>query len=125
MVTVLLTARIIAAIYIVAGVATLMGRLNFMGMVDELEKSPALTFICGAIGIAAGGTIITFHNVWAANLTVVITLIGWMFLMGGVAYILFPKIISFCKKSLPNERVLGFLMILFGFFVAYVGYSNQ
>lgn len=84
-------ARILSVIYISSGIAVVIGRLNFRQMTEDLTESPALTSITGSSGLIIGMVLVTRHNHWVKDWTVLITLISWGLLIGGFTMILFPK----------------------------------
>ncbi|MBU1913320.1 MAG: hypothetical protein KKB22_07300, partial [Candidatus Omnitrophica bacterium] len=72
--------------------------------------------------------IILTHNVWAANWTVMITIIGWAGLIKGIWIIVFPNTVyKFMQVYQKNKSlqiihpivalILGTILSFFGFFV--------
>lgn len=104
------------------GIALLAGTINFDNIVNEIEKSPALTFLSGSIGIMIGTILIEYHNLWVKNWNVIITIISWAFLIGGVTVVIIPKTLSFYKSFRKNSRLLGIIMLIFGAFMGYFGF---
>jgi len=118
----IIVAKIIGVIYISAGIAVLIGQLNFNTIAEDLNRSPALTFIAGACAIMIGLVLIEYHNIWVKNWTVLITLISWAFFIGGLVIVLFPKSLLYISKYYKHSRVWGIFMICFGLFFAYFGF---
>jgi len=118
----ILIAKIFSVIYLASGIAVLFATVNFENIVKDFEKSPALTFVAGCVGIAAGLVLLQFHNLWVKNWTVVITILFWCMLIGGVIAVIFPKSLSYKKGFIKNSRLLGICMILFGMLAGYFGF---
>ncbi len=118
----ILIAKIISVIYISTGIAVLIGTISFNDIVNDFEKSPALTFVSGCVGIIAGIILIEYHNIWVKNWTVLITIISWFMLIGGVIVVIIPKSLSYFKSFYKNSRLLGICMIIFGMVIAYFGF---
>ena len=118
----ILVARIVALTYLSAGIAALSGKISFSKVVEEFEKNTALTFIAGLISIVLGMILVTYHNIWVKNWTVLITIIGWMSLLKGIMLIVLPQSISFFKNWYKNTRAWGFLMITVGLIFGYFGF---
>lgn len=119
----ILLAKIISIIYMSTGIALLVGTINFDKIVDDIEKSPALIFISGCLGIIIGTILIEYHNLWIKNWNVIITIISWAFLIGGVTVVMFPKSLSFFHKDFRKKsRLMGIVMIIFGAFMGYFGF---
>lgn len=119
----ILIAQVISVIYISTGIAVLLGTVNFNEIVSDLEESPALTFIAGSAGIIIGLILIEYHNFWVKNWTVLITLISWLFLVGGIVVVIFPKALSYYSGILNFPRLLGTFMIIFGMVFGYFGFA--
>ncbi|MCR4336368.1 MAG: hypothetical protein NUV91_00980 [Candidatus Omnitrophica bacterium] len=118
----ILVAKILTLTYISAGIAALRGKINFAQMIEEFEKSPALTFITGFIALVFGATLVQYHNIWTKDWIVLITIVGWISLLKGIILIAFPQSVSSFKSWYKNTRVWGIIMILFGALFAYFGF---
>jgi len=118
----ILIAKVISVIYISAGIAVLIGTVNINVIAEDLKKSSALTFVCGCVGIIAGVLLINYHNIWVNNWQVLITIMSWLFLIGGVVIVLFPKTMIYCKGLVTGSRYWGIFMVLFGMLFAYFGF---
>ena len=117
-----LVARIIAVIYVSGGIAILFRKVNFNDIAENLNKSPALTFIAGSFGIIIGMVLVQYHNNWVMNWTVLITIISWLFLIGGLMVVVFPGSLSYCAKFYKQSPAWGIFMICFGLLFGYFGF---
>jgi predicted MFS family arabinose efflux permease len=117
-----LVARIISIIYISSGIAVLIGAINFNDIVKDFEKSPALTFVAGLAGIIIGLVLIEYHNIWVENWEVLITIISWLFLIGGIVVVIVPKSLTYFNNLYKKPRILGLFMICFGLLLGYFGF---
>jgi len=118
----ILIARIISVIYVSTGIAVIIGTVDFNRIVDGLKTSPALTFIAGATAIIGGIFLIEYHNLWVKNWTVLITIISWFLLIGGIVVLIFPKFLSYYNQLLKNSRLLGSFILIFGLIMGYFGF---
>jgi len=118
----ILVAKILALTYISAGIAALSGKISFSKMIEEYENSPALLFVTGFIAISLGMLLVEYHNIWRANWTVLVTLVGWGMLLKGVALIAFPQTLSYFKSWCKNARAWGIFMIALGLLFGYFGF---
>jgi len=118
----LLIAKIFSIVYIVSGIAVLMGSVDFNKVVDEFEKSTALTFISGCVGIIFGMILVNYHNIWTKNWTVLITILSWLMLIGGITVVIFPQFLSYFKGWIKRDKLLGFFMVAFGLLMGYFGF---
>ena len=115
-------AKIISIIYISSGIAVLIGTVDLNKLVEEFDKSPTMTYLAGCFGIIFGMILVNYHNHWVSNWTVLITLIAWIMLIGGILVIVFPKSILHYKKFATGSRYWGIFMILLGIVFGYFGF---
>ena len=118
----ILIAKIISVIYIASGIAILTGTFKISDFVNEFEKSPTLTFLSGCIGIIFGMILVNYHNIWVKNWTVIITIISWIMLIGGVLVVIVPGALIYMKKLIKDNRLWGVFMLLFGLVLGYFGF---
>jgi hypothetical protein len=90
--------------------------------VIEFEKSPALTFVSGCVAIILGMILVTYHNIWVGNWRVIITIISWIMLVGGVSVVIIPKSLFFMKGLIKDNRLWGLFMLIFGMLIGYFGF---
>jgi uncharacterized membrane protein len=93
-------------------------------LIDEFERSPALTLITGVVAYGLGTAIILTHRVWTDPLAVVVSLIGWIAAIEGLLLIAWPAPLwslgramlrgSGARISLLVTLVLGLLLALLG-----------
>lgn len=117
-----LIAKLISVIYISSGLAVLFRQVDFKKIADDFEKSAALIFFAGTFGIILGMILVQYHNIWVKNWTVLITIISWLMLVGGVIVVIFPKSLSYMSKFYKPSPVWGIFMICFGLLFGYFGF---
>ncbi|NQT22823.1 MAG: hypothetical protein HQ579_05205 [Candidatus Omnitrophica bacterium] len=120
-------ARIFGLCYLILGVGLLFNRKVFQQVMGDFCKNMALVFLGGIFALVIGVVIILKHNIWVANWTVLITLIGWLGLIKGIWIIVFPNTVpKFMEAYQKNENLLivhsvgalifGAVLTYFGFF---------
>jgi uncharacterized membrane protein len=120
-------ARIFGLCYLILGVSFLLNRKAFQQVIDDFGKNAALVFYSGLFPLIIGIVIILTHNLWVANWTVIVTIIGWLALIKGVWIIVFPNSVSrFMQIYQRNANlliihgigalILGVVLTFFGFF---------
>ena len=117
-----LIAKIISVIYVSSGIAILIGTINLNDIVKDFDKSPALTVVAGSVGIIIGIVLIYYHNIWIRSWEVIITIISWLFLIGGIIVVIIPKSLIYFNKLYKSFRILGLFMLLFGLIIGYFGF---
>ena len=119
-----LVAKIISIIYISSAIAILLRTIDFNNIVNDFIKSPALTFVAGSVGIATGLVLIEYHNLWVNNWSIVITIISWLFLIGGIVVVIFPKSLTLYNNFIKNTKLLALGMFVIGIVMGYLGFMN-
>jgi hypothetical protein len=109
-----------------AGIAGLTGQISWNAMLDEFERSPALTFITGFICFVLGGVLIITHDVWTDVLAIIVSLIGWIVAVEGLLIMASPQpLLAFSRKLVPNQRAVSLIAILFGAFLIIAGLTGR
>ncbi len=119
-------AKLIGPVLIVIGLGLLVKPADFREMATDFLSSRALIFISGLLTLVAGLAIVLTHNVWEFNWPVIITILGWLFVFGGVFRILFPDSVQSMGTSMLDKpammTVSGAIQILLGLWLCYLGY---
>ena len=58
-------------------------------LVESVSRDPALVLVSGVLSFVAGLAVVRVHNYWAGDWAVLVTILGWLLLVGLVR-ILFP-----------------------------------
>jgi hypothetical protein len=123
--TSLFIARLIGPLLLVAGAATLINQENMRRMATDFLNSRPLVYVVGVLTLLAGLVIVNTHNVWE-GWPVIITIFGWLCVIGGAARILIPdKIRGLGEAMLEKSGVLtggGLVQALIGAVLFYFGY---
>ena len=111
---------------IVIGVGLLLKQTEFREMATDFLSSRALIFVSGLLTLVTGLAIVLTHNVWEFNWPVIITILGWLSVFGGVFRILFPDSVQSMGTSMLDKpatmTVSGAIQIVLGLWLSYVGY---
>src|SRR3954452_21096434 len=83
-------ARLIGPVMLVIGLAVFANQRAFRDMAEEFLASRALMFLSGLLIMPVGLAIVLTHNVWAVDGRVMITLFGWLNLIGGAVRLVAP-----------------------------------
>jgi hypothetical protein len=127
--TSLYLAKLIGPTLIVIGIGMLINRDGYRAMAREFLGSRALIYLAGLFAFVPGLAVVLAHNVWAADWRVVITILGWLALIGGAFRILFPQEVTRIGTRLtanPNTMLIGGVVtIVLGAILSFYGYARQ
>ena len=105
-------ARIIGPLLVVPAVGAVLNLGTYQRLIEEFGKSPALCYLGGFMALLMGLVILELLGKWEARWSVIITILGWIALVKGVALILFPGIVL--NLWYPHLESTAPLMISFG-----------
>lgn len=126
--TSLFLARLLGPMLVVLAIGLVACQVSWRSMAKEFIASRPLLFLSGLLTLLGGLAIVNTHNVWTAGWPVVITIFGWLAVVGGAARMLFPQtVIGLGKRMLENKTYLtgaGIVEGLIGLWLCYVGYMT-
>ena len=124
--TSILIARLIGPVLAVAGLAGLVNPKAVQELAREFLASRALIFITGVLTLVAGLAIVNAHNLWTAGWPVIITIFGWLAVLGGVVRMAFPAAIKPIGEAMLAKaallRVANGAWLVLGAYLMFVGY---
>jgi uncharacterized protein YjeT (DUF2065 family) len=120
-------AQIIAVVYVLAGLGMLLNKAYYHKGINAMLKDSGFLLLGGMLSTVAGFLIITYHNIWVQDWTVIITIFGWLALIKGILFLVFPNKLDFItdmykKQNMVNiaalvALVIGVILGYYGFFV--------
>jgi len=94
----------------------------------QLGRDPALIFVSGILLFVAGIAIVRVHNVWSGGWPVLVTVLGWLALVG-ILRMFFPTRFAGVAAQFGASRALlvgcAIIMLMLGGFVSYKAYSRD
>lgn len=124
--TSVLIAKLMGPTMVVMAVAILKDRDDITQIAREFINSRALVFLAGVLTFLAGLAVTIHHNIWVADWPVLITIIGWAMIIGGIIRIAMPNIVvSWGEKMLEARNgilLAGIVWLAIGAFLSFVGY---
>ena len=120
-------ASLLGPFFLVVGVGMAATPESWRTMAGEFLASRALIFVAGLLAFLPGLAIVLTHNVWAFDWRLIITVIGWLGLIGGVFRLLFPMQVRAIGTAIigGSDQVLraaGVVASLLGLVLAYYGF---
>jgi len=126
--TSLFLAKLIGPVCLVIGLALLINGAAFRALAGDFLNNPALMFLSGVITLPAGLAIVLTHNVWAGDWRILITILGWLAVIGGLFRLLAPQRASAVGRTiLANPSTLHIstgVYLLIGALLCFFGYRH-
>jgi hypothetical protein len=83
-------AGLIGPTLLVTGIAVFLNGSLFPQMIEAASADLIIIFLSGFLLFVVGVAIVRVHNVWAAGWPLIITVLGWLCILGGVVRLWFP-----------------------------------
>jgi len=118
--------QIFGVFFLIVGVGIIFNLVHYTTVTGALTKDPVQMYMWGIINVLVGFLIIHAHNVWVQDWTVMITLIGWISLIKGTCFLIFPDTTKKINRSILKMNGImmlgGFITLLLGVFFSYYGF---
>ncbi|MFC1548831.1 hypothetical protein ACFL5E_02610 [Candidatus Omnitrophota bacterium] len=124
--TSLFLAKLLGPYFIIVAVGVLFNLKFYYRVMEDFSKNTALLYLGGIMALFFGLLIVLFHNVWAFNWAVIITLMGWLGIIKGIWIICFPNTIArmtaaYVKKG-PVIVINLIVILILGIVLSVMGY---
>jgi cytochrome bd-type quinol oxidase subunit 2 len=118
-------AGLIGPTLIAIAVALLLNLESFPALAESVSRDPLLIFVSGVLMFIAGLAIVRVHNRWEADWTVLVTVLGWIALIGGLARMMFPIELAAMATKFSQDTGLIVVLLVVGAFLSYKGYGRK
>ena len=124
-----LIAGLMGPLLLAIGVAILLNRDLFPAIARQLSQNYAVVFIAGMLALVAGVAIVRVHNIWSGGWPVIVTVLGWLSIVGGLARMWLPQLagpITDAVASNPAILLLAAIVVLaLGGFLTFKSYGSS
>jgi hypothetical protein len=121
-------AKLIGPVFVTMGVGMLLNAPIFRILAEQFLSSYALIFLAGLLTLSAGIALVLAHNVWVGDWRLIITLIGWLSVIGGMFRIVAPNLVVRIGGAAIGHgavfMVAGFAVLVLGGVLSYFGYAD-
>jgi hypothetical protein len=102
---------------------------SFPELAEQVSRDPGLIFLSGILLFVAGLSIVRVHNVWVGGWPVLVTVLGWVAILSGLARMLFPTQLAAIAATVaqkPGGIIAGAVILLvLGAFLSFKGYTRD
>ena len=122
-------AKLIGPIALVIGAGIMLNAAMFRRLAEEFVADDALVYLSGMLTMTAGMAIVLTHNLWVADWPTIITVLGWLMVIGGAVRIAFPQWTEafgrrMLKHPAPTLTVAAIVWLALGALLCYFGYFH-
>jgi hypothetical protein len=122
-----LIAGLIGPLLAALGCAMLVNREMFPVIIDQISHDYGLIVLSGMLSLLAGIAIVRVHNVWSGGWQIIVTLFGWLAIVGGLARMWVPQLagpIANTFTASPAALIAPAVVLLaLGGFLSYKAYG--
>lgn len=122
-------AKLIGPVFLAIGAGLLLNGPIYRPMIEQFLASYAFVYLSGLLALPVGIAILLVHNVWAPDWRVIITVFGWLAMIGGVFRIVYPQLIQRLGGAVAHlsaaPAVGGALMLVLGGALSFFGYRGK
>ena len=109
------------------GLSVLLNRELAPALAEQLSRDLGLIVVSGGLLLVAGLAIVRSHNVWT-GWPVLVTLLGWLAVIGGVLRILIPgRLAALAPSLVQNGGIVtgaSVLVLVLGVYITAMGYRS-
>ena len=102
---------------------------TFLLLSEQISRDTGLIFVSGILLFVAGLAILRAHNIWVGGWPVLVTVLGWLAILGGLLRMLFPTRLAEIAAAVGGSTggiIAGTVVLLvLGAFLSVKGYSRD
>lgn len=115
---------------LIAGAAAVLLNLGaWPALAEQALRDPPLIFASGFPLFVAGLAVVRAHNRWTGSWPVLVTVFGWLAILGGLSRILLPtRLVDIAVPLVHSTAVLAtvaVVLLVAGAFLSFKSYSHE
>jgi uncharacterized protein YjeT (DUF2065 family) len=119
-------AKAIGLYWLAAGIGLLVAPQRLGAMVEDIERSPGLTWMIGLGTLAIGVAILIPHHVLYDPLSVIVTVLALVFAIEGLVLLAFPQILfGLARPFVASARLWAIVSIVLGAVMLLAGLTGR
>jgi len=121
--------QVFSLYYIAVGIGILVNPQFYKRIFEEFIERTSILYLGGVIALGVGYFIVAFHNTWTKDLSVIITIVGWLALVKGILIFICPGLMIAVTKAIiskeRNLRIQAVVVIILGLLFAFLGFCPK
>ena len=121
-------ARLIGPAFVAVGLGVLANGPFYTALILEAVHSPTLIYFSGLMALVPGLAILNVHRSWS-GWPVIITIIGWLMVIGGVIRLVLPATTATLASDLYSKPfvllIVALVVLVVGAYLCFEGYRGQ
>ncbi len=124
----ILLGKIIGVTMVVAGLSLIIKRAQWLAITKDLIEKPTILYTAALFEFVIGLIIVLIHPIWIPCWPVIITILGWMMMIGSAFYLLLPhKVIKDSLKTFAKPSYIvfkGVILVLLGAYISVMAFGE-
>jgi len=121
-------ARLIGPLFLIMGLGMVVEGDTVRALSVEFLSNLSLIYLAGMLALVAGLAIVNAHNLWVADWRIIVTILGWLSIIGGIVRLLFPGKVQALGTGMiahPHAMIIGGIVVLvLGCILSWAGYER-
>jgi hypothetical protein len=121
-------AKLIGPVFAAMGIGMLLNAAVYRILAEQFLASYALIYLAGLLTLTAGIALVLAHNVWAGDWRLIITVLGWLGVIGGAFRTVWPQEVVAIGSAVISHgeafMIGGFVVLVLGGVLSYFGYAD-
>ena len=123
-----LIARLVGPLFVVIGLGVLLNASFYEGAIIEGVHSPTLVYLSGVASLLAGLAVLNAYRTWTASWRVIVTILGWLCVIGGIVRVVLPNLVGWLATTLYSGAtsllIVGIIVLVVGGYLSFEGYRG-
>lgn len=119
--------RVIGPYIVIACVAAVVRASDMQALFSELDANSMLTWLSGVLAVVFGLIVVAFHPYWRGAAAIVVSVVGWLGVLEGLLFLIFPAPVVSLADSMVGAQALWvpfcIVLGLVGLYLTYVGWA--
>lgn len=125
--TTLFLSQYFGILFLFMGTILMVRKDSIKHLVSQVARRPVIMMVVGSVEFALGLLLVLVHNSWGSVPEAFVSLIGWLFLIEGLSYLVVPEgLIGRVLRPVNKDSwytFCGALIFLVGFYLFEVGFG--
>jgi hypothetical protein len=121
-------ARLVGPVFVAVGLGVLLNGTFYTALIMEAVHSPTLIYFSGLLAFAPGLAILNVHRTWS-GWPVIITIVGWLMVIGGVFRLVLPATTATLAGDVYTRPMvllgIAIVMLVVGAYLCFEGYRRK
>jgi hypothetical protein len=122
-------ARLVGPVFVAVGLGILLNGTFYTALILEAVHSPTLIYFSGLISLIPGLAILNVHRTWSGGWPVIVTIIGWLMVIGGVIRLVLPATTATLAGDLYSKPaallIVAIITLVVGAYLSFEGYRRK